>query len=150
MWCIASSGPSASAEMYVCSTVPCRQHLAVKLVGSSFAPDGEVMRVFKRQSVGRRFDHALGARDDLRWIIPLADVIEVLADLLHWEISRRVHHFRLNRHARVILQQVYDVHFTTYTPSSITAQDCTTQSQIAHFALEPFAQKTRLVLAHVV
>jgi len=72
------------------------------------------MRIFERQSLGSQADHALRPRDDAVWIVPLSDVVEVLAHLPHRQVGRHVDDVGLYRRGGVVLDQVDDAHLTPF------------------------------------
>jgi len=70
----------------------------VQLVAAGLAPGGEMLRIFVWQLVGRRTDQFHGPLDDRVWIVPLSDVVEVLAQFLVAHVFRHVNRVLLNDH----------------------------------------------------
>lgn len=81
-----------------------------------------MLRVLERQLFAGGTDETRGPGDDAVWILPLSDVVEVLADLLHGQVRPDVNRVGLHHEtATVLLYQVDDAHLGPFTHRTATA-----------------------------
>ena len=94
-----------------------------------------MLRIFVWQLVGRRTDQFHGPLDDRVWIVPLSDVVEVLAQFLVAHVFRHVDRVLLNDHPCHVVHVAAQVDQAQPTPCK---QQLVVTGSIAHSAKQRY------------